>query len=176
VVVLWAGMLVVFTVLTPIWRSPDEANHFDLVLDVADGRGYASWDSDSFLAAVLDASAPVRSAPPRVPIAPDADPPGLPPIEDVGRPSPTPNHMTQHPPAYYGLVGAGLALVRALGLTSSTVSGELALTRLLSCALLLPIPFLSWATARRLSGHLGVRRVALLAPLAVPGVGQVGSG
>ena len=172
----WAGLLVVFSVLTPVWRSPDETNHFDLVLDVADGRGYASWDDDVLSDGVLEASAPVRTAPPRVPVAPGAQPPALPPVEDSSVMSTTPNHMTQHPPVYYGLTGAELAVAQALGLAPASVSGQLAVTRVLSGALLVPVPALAWLTASVLGTSRRARRFALLVPLAIPGLVQVGSG
>jgi hypothetical protein len=172
----WAGLLVVFSVLTPVWRSPDEPSHFDLVLDVADGRGYAAWNEDVFSEGVLEASEPVRTAPPRVPIAPGAQPPGLPPVAESDVMSTRPNHMTQHPPVYYGLTGAELAIAQEVGLAPASVSGQLALARVLSAALLLPVPALAWATATVLGGTTRVRRLALLLPLAVPGITQVGSG
>ncbi len=172
----WASLLVVYSVLTPVWRSPDEASHFDLVLDVADGRGYADWDTDRLSEGVLDASAPVRTAPPRAPIEPRARPPALPPVEDSSDQSTAANHMTQHPPAYYWTVGAVLALAQEVGLAPPSVSGQLAVARVLSAILLVPVPSLAWAVARLLGGGPGVRRLALVAPLAVPGLAQVGSG
>lgn len=172
----WAALLVAFTVLTPVWRSPDETNHFDLVLDVADGRGYAAWDEDHLSEGVLAASEPVRTAPLRVPIEPGADPPGLPAVVRSDRISTVPNHMTQHPPAYYALTGVELAVAQQMGLAPDSVSGQLAVTRVLSALLLVPVPFLAWAAARALGASARVRRLSLLVPLAVPGVTQVGSG
>jgi small subunit ribosomal protein S36 len=172
----FAGLLVVFSVLTPVWRSPDETNHFDLVLDVADGRGYAAWDADVFSQGVLEASAPVRTAPPRVPIAPGARPPALPSVDESSTMSATPNHMTQHPPVYYGLAGAELAVAQALGLAPASLSGQLAVARVLSALLLVPVPALAWLTATVLRASRRARRLALLVPLAIPGLVQVGSG
>ena len=170
---LWTCVLVAHTLLTPVWRSPDEPNHFDLVLDVADGRGYASWDEDRLSVAVVKASASVREWPPRQQMAPDLR--GLPPVSDSPEMSDRPNHMTQHPPAYYHLLGGELRVMRALGLAPDSVSAQLALTRVLSSLLLVPLPFLAWLFARSLRvGRLGCR-VALLLPLVVPGLAQVGS-
>jgi len=65
----WAALLMAYSLLTPLWRAPDETSHFDLVLDVSEGRGYDDWDDDTFRAGVREASKPVREAPLGVPIA-----------------------------------------------------------------------------------------------------------
>lgn len=174
VTLLWGCILVGYTVLTPVWRSPDEVNHFDLVLDVSGGRGYAAWDDDELSVGVIEASSPVRDRPPRVPFAGDLPP--LPVVSDDDAMSELANHMTQHPPAYYELMGAELSVMRAVGLAPESLSGQLALVRVLSALFLVPLPALGWLLARRLGASPGVSRIALLLPLAVPGLAQVGSG
>ena len=76
------------------------------------------------------------------------------------------NQMTQHPPLYYGV--GGLLLATAPDDTPAETVGWL---RALGVVLSLPLPFLAWATAKRLGGT----DAAAFVPAAIPQLTHIGS-
>jgi 4-amino-4-deoxy-L-arabinose transferase-like glycosyltransferase len=83
------------------------------------------------------------------------------------------NQMTQHPPLYYGLVAGAARLVP--GFDDRSFVTQVGLLRLLSAALLLPLPVLAAAAARRLGAAPPVATAAALLPLGVPQLAHVGA-
>jgi small subunit ribosomal protein S36 len=185
VTVLWATVLLGWLQLTPLYRAADETLHVDLLLHVLDGEGYPpagaleldpevrasyplaglSSEERPELASLYPLPLSTTDVPPREQSFDELDPlPGLPDIT---------NQMTQHPPLYYGLVAGAASLVP--GFDDRSFVTQVGLLRLLSASLLLPLPLLAAAAARRLGAAPPVATAAALLPLAVPQLAHVGA-
>ena len=185
VTVLWATVLLGWLQLTPLYRAADETLHVDLVLHVLDGDGYPpagalelepavratyplaglSSEERPELASLFPLPLSSTDVPAREQSFDELDPlPGLPDIT---------NQMTQHPPLYYALVAGAASLVP--GFDDRSFVTQVGLLRLLSAALLLPLPVLAAAAARRLGAGPPVATAAALLPLAVPQLAHVGA-
>ena len=182
--VLWAGLLVGWLQLTPLYRAADEPTHVDLVLRLADGGSYAAPGSlqvhprvrASFpLAGLSSAERPELAALYPLPYASTDVPARDVPFDEL--PSdpalpPFPNQMTQHPPLYYLLLAGSTHLLPGFG--DWSFPHQVAGLRLVSALLLLPLPVLAAACARRLGAPGAVQLTAALLPLAVPQLAHVG--
>lgn len=185
VTVLWAGVLLGWLQLTPLYRAADETLHVDLLLHVLHGDGYPppgaleldpavrasyplaglSTQERPDLAALFPLPVSTTDVPPRAQSFDELDPvPGLPAIR---------NQMTQHPPLYYAVVAGAARLVP--GFDDRSFVTQVGVLRLLSAALLLPLPLLAAAAARRLGAGPPVATAAALLPLAVPQLAHVGA-
>ena len=182
--VLWAGLLLGWVQLTPLYRAADEPTHVDLVLRLADGGSYAAPGTlqvdpqvrASFpLAGLSSAERPELAALHPLPYAStdvparDASFDELPADGDL---PPFPNQMTQHPPLYYLLLAGATHLLP--GFSDWSFAHQLGALRLLSALLLLPLPVLAAACARRLGASPAVQLTAAVLPLAVPQLAHVG--
>ncbi len=185
VTVLWATVLLGWLQLTPLYRAADETLHVDLVLHVLDGDGYPpageleldpavrasyplaglSTEERPELAALFPLPLSSTDVPSREQSFDELEPlPGLPDIT---------NQMTQHPPLYYALVAGAARLVP--GFDDRSFVTQVGVLRLLSAALLLPLPMLAAAAARRLGAGPPVATAAALLPLGVPQLAHVGA-
>jgi hypothetical protein len=185
VTVLWAAVLLGWLQLTPLYRAADETLHVDLVLHVLDGDGYPppgelrlgpevrasyplaglSTEERPELAALFPLPVSTTDVPPRSASFDELEArPGLAPIT---------NQMTQHPPLYYAVVAGAARLVP--GFDDRSFVTQVGLLRLLSAALLLPLPVLAAAAARRVGAGPPVATAAALLPLAVPQLAHVGA-
>lgn len=190
----WATALVgllgaLWSVVVPQMRAPDEAAHVDLVMHLAEGSGYPSYDGRYIGAEVGLASkrylADSRHRWPRFDAA-DAPARGRRPgVDDLGGTAPDPrarppdarrpdhpyvyNQMPQHPPLYYLAMAGVVRLERALlpG-DRPPLDREVGLLRLVDVALVLPLPILAWATVVRLGGSESAAAAASLLPLGLP--------
>lgn len=179
---LWAALLLGASVLWPMSYGYDEPQHIDMayVYSAHPFHFYGPGQLPPTLAN-LGMQRSLPGYPPRQRLADVAIPPRgqRPSFAQLGghtfQPSGQPNQMVQHPPLYYWL--AALVL-RAPGVSHLAWDLQVWLMRLLSVALMLPLPALCWATARRLlvsfggatSGD-GASRLALVAaviPLTAP--------
>jgi len=185
-----------WTVAVPAYRAPDEAAHVDLTLYLAAGHPYPRYDgryfgeevgldTDRYLI-VLSVPWPrfdAADAPPRGD-RPDVDELGIAPDAEARRGDRhragypyVYNQMPQHPPLYYlgmaGLLRVERALLPGDGLPS--LDRELALLRLANVALVLPVPLLAWATARRMGAGDRAAGVAALLPLCLPQFAHIGA-
>ncbi|WP_454859824.1 DUF2142 domain-containing protein [Promicromonospora soli] len=187
--VLWAA-------LAPPFRAPDEPQHVNSVLRLAYGGGWPAAGEALVSPAVdvaraqaeLATDLPGRhfdrvDAPPfmAIPPVPDRDRP----VVDAGNaladplpagtstrhlPKTAVDQMTQHPPLYYAV--AALVL-RGTGLAEARWDHQLLALRLFDVALLLPVPLLAAAAARRLSGSRPAALVAASFTLFVPQAGHI---
>ena len=185
VTVLWATVLLGWLQLTPLYRAADETLHVDLVLHVLDGDGYPpageleldpavrasyplaglSSEERPELASLFPLPLSSTDVPARERSFDELEPlPGLPVIH---------NQMTQHPPLYYGLLAGAARLVP--GFDDRSFVTQVGLLRLLSAALLLPLPLLAASAARRLGAAAPVATAAALLPLGVPQLAHVGA-
>jgi 4-amino-4-deoxy-L-arabinose transferase-like glycosyltransferase len=194
---LFGLVLVLWSVAVPQYRAPDENAHVDLVLYLAEGNGYPRYDGRYIGEAMqLDTQRwqidsmqwwpafDARDAPPRRD-RPDVDDlGGLAPdrqAEPTNDPRPDYprafNQMPQHPPLYYLGMAAVLAAER-LALPGDGVPSldrEVGLLRLANVVLVLPLPLLAWATARRMGAGDRAAVVAALGPLALPQLAHIGA-
>lgn len=173
-----------FSLLTPMFRSPDEAQHIDMVRQYRLELGHDRPDrmvpqGPEVSAADRSVADPeVRPRPPL--LADDAVPrPDRARFGDLvepGAPSVLDNQLTQHPPAYYALV-SGVTTFLA-GLTPSTWwswDREVYLLRLVSIVLTAPLPVLAAEGVRALRLSRSAGAVAAGVVLLVPQATAVGS-
>ena len=185
ITLLWAALLLGWLQLAPLYRAADETTHVDLVLRVADGGSYAEPGT-------LEVDPQVRASFPLAGLS-TAERPELAayfplPFDSTDVPArdrsfaelPTPrdlprqvNQMTQHPPLYYLLLAGGSRLLP--GFDGWSFQVQIGVLRLLSALLLLPLPALAAAAARRLGAAAPVATAAALLPLAVPQLAHVGA-
>ncbi|HZM32371.1 MAG TPA: phospholipid carrier-dependent glycosyltransferase [Acidimicrobiales bacterium] len=194
---LFGLVLALWSVVVPHYRAPDEHAHVDLALYLAEGNSYPRYDGRYIGEAMqLDTQRwqidsmqrwpafDARDAPPRS-NRPDVDDlGGLAPdrqAEPTNHPRPDSprvfNQMPQHPPLYYlgmaAVLGAERLLLPGDGVPS--LDREVGLLRLVNVALVLPLPLLAWATARRLGAGDRAAAVAALGPLALPQLAHIGA-
>jgi 4-amino-4-deoxy-L-arabinose transferase-like glycosyltransferase len=187
---------ILWAVLTPAFRAPDEPQHVNSVLRLAYGGGWPPAGEalvgpavdEAREQAALDTDTPGRhldrlDLPPFVDVPPlrDADrstvsvenalAEPVPPGTDTRRLDPeVVDQMTQHPPLYYA-VAAGV--LHATGTAEARWDVQLLTLRLFDVALLLPVPLLAAAAVRRLSGSRPAALVAASFTLFVPQVGHI---
>lgn len=189
--VVWAATVAVgalaaaWSVVLPLAEGPDEPSHLGLVLHLADGGGYPDHDDLRRSVAVVRLctthAAAVRVCPtPGEQVSAEAvrtrhadaaprraDRPAW---DDDGGESDTAarNQMPQHPPLYYLVLAGVLRGVRTLAGGPLSLDRELALLRLVTAGLVVPVPLLAWATARRAGLGERAARVAAVLPAGLP--------
>jgi 4-amino-4-deoxy-L-arabinose transferase-like glycosyltransferase len=162
-------LLLVYSVLTPTFRGPDEYVHVDLALAMADGADYPAFDERRVAASIFaarDTSPAYRSYAPAIGEGAAAPRDARPAFRDLapGVATEIVNPIAQHPPLYYRLAGGVLALLdRFLGASDWPFDRQVAALRLLDVVLVAPVPLLVWLTARR----LGLAPVAGIAAAAM---------
>ena len=177
-VVLHLSLLLVQTTAQPPYRGLDEPAHVDMVLSLPgltdwpgpgqkaiDDRLRATWDEAGYYYVPPHA----RLAREDAPLPKDARPS----FAEAGGTGldRAQNQMVQHPPLAYALLAGASALVP--GVESWPYDRHLALLRLLSALLLVPLPLLCWLAARRLGLGRSAGVAAAFLPLAMPSVQRV---
>ncbi len=180
-----AAWTLVWAVLTPAFRSPDEQNHVNSVLRIAYGGGWPP-PGEAYFSPVIEQAVEEAAYP--------ADLPGRYAYRESARQlvdvTPVPreeraridatsalpaagaeiDQMTQHPPAYYAL---GAAALRVTGLHDARWDQAMLALRLLDVLLFAAtIPFAAGA-ALRLTGSRSVALLSAPLPLLVPQVGHI---
>lgn len=151
--VLLGAVLAAWALLTPTYRAPDEPMHVSTTLRLAEYERYPAPGRAQMDPAVLASYRwvryfGIRGRTPVVELPPlQANPPSMRALAapGVARPRTAIDQMTQHPPAYYLYLAGG---VRALGLDALPPGQFVLGLRLLSAALLLPLPWLCLLVAR----------------------------
>ncbi|ROP64324.1 DUF2142 domain-containing protein [Curtobacterium sp. PhB115] len=160
----FAAVLAVWAVVTTTYKAPDEPTHVDAVVHLAIGDAWAAPGQLHYLNATNASLAANLSEP-----AADhltwgellRKHPGLAPTSI--------DQMSQHPPTYYALAAGVLHLVHFEDLRWDHA---VLVLRLFDALLVLPLPFLAWATVRRLTGS---PRAALIGGAVIVGVPEVAS-
>ncbi|MCU1358025.1 MAG: hypothetical protein JWM89_3443 [Acidimicrobiales bacterium] len=189
----FAALLIGWSVLTPLAEAPDEPAHLGLILEVARHDGAypqydaleqkkgAFWICQTYAVSVkwcptkaeAAAHTTVRPRP-----ADEAPPKSSRPVWNAGtftRAVPgRHNQMPQHPPLYYEAMAGALKLERALTPGTWSVDHELAYLRLINVLMVVPLPFLAWATARRAGADDLVGSVAAVSLLGIPQLAHIG--
>lgn len=187
VTVLHLSLLLVWSLLVPVYRSPDEPYHVDLVRDTVGMRGWPAPDEGRVSRQVLASLVAAGYSAPHDPVqrlhAPlqieDAPPRGQRRrFAELGaaEPSEERNQLVQHPPLYYLTVAVPVTVLTALVPAGWSYDQVVALMRLVSVLLVTPLPLLAFAATRRLTGAAGFSAVtASLVPLAIPPLTHIGS-
>ncbi len=184
VVLLHVVAALAFSVLLPMFRSPDEATHVDLIRQHARGLGHDRPDRTVPLGLDVklaqDSVSPLDVRPRRPQLAEDAVPrPERPAFHDIappGEPSDIDNHMTQHPPLYYASVAAASTFVGGLTPTGWwSWDREMYLYRLLSILLTAPLPLLAAEGALAVGLTRRVSAIAAASLLLVPQATAIGA-
>ncbi|MPZ88936.1 MAG: DUF2142 domain-containing protein [Nitriliruptorales bacterium] len=184
-VALCAALLIGYSVLAPTYRAPDELMHVDMALAVSRGEAWPWPDPDGrrlneqILRSLEDANfadpTNLMEGAPSAFRASEALPRDeRPSVAEIAPPNPTDlrNQMPQHPPAYY-LLGGGM--LTALGAEAWSFDRMIGALRLLSIALVAPLPLYAYLTARRLTGDGPTALGAAALALAVPQLLHIGS-
>ena len=187
---------VLWAVLTPAFRAPDEPQHVNSVLRLAYGGGWPPAGEalvgpavdEAREQAVLASDVPGRHLD-RVGVPAFVDVPPTPDAErgtvDAGNaladpvpPGASTRHldpeavdqMTQHPPLYYAMAAG---VLHATGMAEARWDLQLLTLRLFDVLLLLPVPLLTAAAVRRLSGSRPAALVGASFTLFVPQAGHI---
>lgn len=188
----FAALGAVWSVVAPLGEAPDEPAHLALVLHLADGHPYPSYDGLTNQAAIIRLcrtyAAATRACPRegeevtptsmrRHPVGDAPDKAVRPAWDDDGgdRSVGQVNQMPQHPPLYYQAMAQVLRLERAVLGRPASLDRELALLRLANVVLIAPLPLLAWWAARRFGLDDDTAVPAALALLAVPMLTHIGS-
>jgi hypothetical protein len=180
---LHASLLLLYTVLYPPYLGPDEPQHVDMVVALRAGDGWQAPGERALSLGVYRTSDPIYpqgdvEALPR-PYRPSQFPARgkRPSLEEAGGDQRSvgalPNQMVQHPPLYYATGALVLALVP--GADELPYDRTVAVLRLVSVALVAPLPLLCWAGGRLVSCSPVVAAAAAAFPLAVPGMTRIGA-
>jgi small subunit ribosomal protein S36 len=190
--VAFGALAAAWSVLAPLGEAPDEPAHLALVLHLADGNAYPSYDGLENQAAIIRLcrtyAAATRACPRegeevtptstrRHPIADAPDKGDRPAWDDAGGAAQVGqlNQMPQHPPLYYQAMATVLRVERAIAGGPASTDRELALLRLANAAVVAPLPLLAWWAARRFGHDHRTGVVAAISLLAVPMLTHIGS-
>lgn len=172
---LWLLVMVTQTAVFPNFWSPDERQQVDLIvmtnqghawpwpepgtMDVSEGSGAGGFTTLRPPSGYVEQWLPARGDRPSYQDAGGAEPSG-------GRK----NQLVQHPPLYY-LAGAAVLVVVP---DWQHVPFDLVylVLRLWNVLIMLPLPILLWATARRLKLPDPLPVAAALVPLVIPGLSR----
>lgn len=180
ITVLHVAVLLAYSLLAPTYRAPDEPLHVDLAHVVADDLRYPAWDDRDTGAGILESLHLVEfhngSRHLEAADAPDRDDrPSIDELDERDRPRSI-NQLPQHPPLYYVVAGGLERLAEVVtGDPLGSFDVETWFYRLVSIAMVSPLPVIIWRTARRLRLPESVGVAAMLFPLAVPNYLHIGS-
>jgi small subunit ribosomal protein S36 len=181
-----------WSVLVPLTEAPDEPAHLALVLHLADGHGYPSYDGlhnqQAIVRLCATYAAATRACPRKgEPVTPTStrrhprseapDRSVRPAWDDAGGDQPLGqlNQMPQHPPLYYEAMAAVLRVERAVHGGAWSADRELALLRLVNALIVMPLPGLAWWSARRLRLSRATCAAAAVALLGLPMLTYIGA-
>lgn len=183
-------LLVGLSVLTPLWRAPDEPNHADLVVGVRETRSYPAFDQRDVDAGIRGSFSYVFfGRRPEHLLAEEALPRGQHPSRqdlraageevDLGlmfRPG-VANHMPQHPPGYYVVTAGAAEVVDRLlpGTGLGSFDREVAILRLLTLLAAVPLPLVAWWVAATAGASRVTAVAASVVPLGIPQLSHMSS-
>lgn len=170
-VALTAGVAFIATVFYPEYRGPDEMQHVDMTVSVA--QRSVNWQPGEKMMTLGVARSPL-SSPSRLHhplyLGKDNVPQrgARPSYDALGGDTPTSskNQLVEHPPLYYFVLGSVLDLVP--NWQHMPFDRVLVFLRLVSSLLVIPIPWFAYAAARTLGGRRGVAVAAAATPLLIP--------
>jgi hypothetical protein len=177
---LHVALLLAYSLLAPTYRAPDEPLHVDLAHLFAEDLRYPAWyDRDTGVGVLrsLDRSdfhngsehLEAGAAPSR------GDRPSIDELDQRER-SGSINQLPQHPPLYYVIAGSAERVAELVtGDPLGAYDLETWFYRLVSIAIVSPLPIVIWRTARRIGLPDMVALGATLFPLTVPNYLHMGA-
>jgi hypothetical protein len=162
----FALLLTLWAFMTPMFSAPDEAAHYDAAEQLALGKGWPAPGDMDLLAITYVEQQQIGNV-----AAADRDTVATLIAQNPGNHDFV-NQMTQHPPTYYGV---GALVLKGIGFFHLRWDIGVMALRMLDVVLLLPLPFLTWATVRRVTRSPRTAVVGVLALFAVPQLAQIGS-
>lgn len=179
----FAAVMLGFLVLYPIFMGFDEQHQLDRIYEVTDGQLLPIPGQEPVNEAVSRSSAmlfqgyPFGQAPTwdQKPSLPRDQRPSLSQLGglDDDPPGGYINQLSQHPPLYYWMLGAGMALIP--GHDSIPVDQLVFWLRLINVLILLPLPFLFWRGTAHLTDDGPAARAAAFLPLIIPALPRIGA-
>ncbi len=176
-VALQGALMFMCTFLYPADYGYDEPQHVDMAYAYAQGHGlYGPGERRTAVGIKQTERGP--GYPPQRPFS-DVDivPRGeRQSIDEMGGDRPSlvgyPNQMVQHPPLYY-LLGAGV--FRVPGVAQLPYDQQIAMLRVLSILMMMPLPLLAWAMTRTWAGDGPIALAAGAMPLTLPNLARSGA-
>ncbi len=187
ITLLFTAVLAGWSVMMPQYHAPDEPNHVDAVMRLVEGKG---WPHPGHVIVTRGGVGAIMAAPygsdkrPRdlsagpftaARATPRDERPSWEELERTPAPRGGIQQIVQHPPLYYWVNAVILKAIPGGGdnLRWDEIIGIL---RLVSAAMVAPLPLLAWAGAHRLSdGSRVAGTCAALVPLAIPELAHIGS-
>jgi 4-amino-4-deoxy-L-arabinose transferase-like glycosyltransferase len=178
IVALQTLLMLGLAVLYPPFQNPDEVAHVDYVLAHRHGEWLDGPGARHYQSGVLAANAEVPGTQFRAhvggsPVVPRSERKSFDALGTRTANSPFPDQMVQHPPLYYGAAAAWTYLLP--GWNGHRFDIQVFWLRLFSILLLIPVPLLIYAAARRVSEQHGLALVAAILPLSVPSYLRTGA-
>lgn len=162
----------IFALLVPIGRPPDEIAHLDLLYQVEGQGQYPAWDDATYTRGVvsLGLTDPASGFSRNAGISPPSSSGQT--LEELGGTTETAalNQQSQHPPAYYSVMAAGLRVISWLGGDGLSAPRLVLLLRLANVLMIAPLPIVCHRLAERCGGGRHINLLAAFIPLAVPGL------
>lgn len=186
----YIALLLTYSIIVPTYQAPDEHLHVSLSHDIAEGRGYPRWDEGRINVGVQQSLSLAefsrgRNTGPRAghltpeEALPKGERPSIEELRAGELPGDDVNHinqLSQHPPLYYVASGTLLRGTQALvGDSDWSFDVETWYLRLLSIALIAPLPLIIWRSTSLLRLPPSVGVAATLVPLAIPQLLHIGS-
>ena len=180
---LHGALLALYSVSFAPFRGPDEPQHTDLVRYVASQRDYPRYDERKLGIPIWNSLGIVRFDVPAVQSRdlPEEGAPRRqtrPGFDELGSDTEVipdeSNQLPSHPPLYYAL-GAAVSYSVNQAWDGISFDQEVGVLRLFDAVMVLPLPLLAWATARRLGAGWNVGLAASAATLAVPQFHHIGA-
>lgn len=179
---LWAALLLGSSVIWPMGEGFDETTHLDMAYTYAqDPFTFYGPGELGYTEAVTRMQDQMGDIPPKALVEKAVLPRGeRPSLAELGSTDPVagqPNQMVQHPPlAYWGYA----VVLKVPGFDQLGWDLQIWLLRLVGVLMLLPLPALCWAAARRLLAYEGgpetlepLALVAAVLPLTLPNLARV---
>lgn len=170
-----------YSILLPTYRAPDEPLHVDLAHLFSEDFRYPAWDDRDTGAEVIASLDDVDFAGRAAHLHPDDAPPkgDRPSFEELGEREGADvnrgiNQLPQHPPLYYAVAGT---LERGAEVVVGDPNFQLEtwFYRLVSIAMVAPLPIVIWRVSKRLGLPDPVGVAAMLVPLAIPQYLHIGA-
>ncbi|MCL1594837.1 MAG: glycosyltransferase family 39 protein, partial [Actinomycetia bacterium] len=164
------ALVMLYTIVLPTYRAPDEPEHFDLVRYVATAREYPAFDGLSLNEQTVESLWTTRLGRKHLDTSDIADRDARSTFDELAADvqSEVPNRMPQHPPAYYGLMGLVYGLLSFVGLERASYDVVVMVTRASNVIFAAAIPVLAYLTTVRLSRNRMAGIAAAAVPLAIP--------
>ena len=167
-----------YSILLPTYRAPDEPLHIDLAHHWSVDFSYPAWDQRETGLDILNSLRLVRFAGRAAHLTTDEAPPKdeRPSYEQLARipAAQGANHLPQHPPLYYIVAGTAERAAEVV-IGDPDFTFETWFYRLVSIAMVAPLPFAIWKAGRVIGLPDPVTVAAMLVPLAIPQYVHIGA-